>query len=151
VSSYSIDKFESQRVEQRQTQYHRKPLPLKHRRLLLHEFGFSTEEIEVASARARTLREERERSIERMNLDWCDRIMEDLGVSWSRVLKFSCKGDSVVDGVEENTVLHPSVLVDASVEASSFFEASLKEEQLQQVIVEDDAVATKMEEAPKDG
>ncbi len=156
VSSFSIDTFESQRVIQRQPQYQQRPLSIKHRRLLLQEFGFSTAEIEAASFRARTLREERERSIERMHLDWYDRIVEDLRLRCSsRTLQWSCKvGSAVVDGVEmkrENgNLLHPSMLVDTSVEASSFFDASLKKDNQQQVMLDDDDVATKGQEAPKD-
>jgi len=156
VSSFSIDTFESQRVIQRRKQYHQRPLLTSYRKSLLKEFGFSQKEIEVASARARALKEERERSIERMHLDWCDRIMEDLRVGCSRVLKLSWKDSTVVDGVEvvkgeNDTMLHPSVLVDTSAETGSFFDAGLKEEQLQQVIVDDNDAATEGEEAPKDG
>ena len=154
VSSFSIDTFESQRVIQRREQYQQRPLLTTYRRSLLHEFGFSQKDIEVASARARALKEERERSIERMHLDWCDRIMEDLRVGCSRVLKLSCKGSTVVDGVyvmkgENDHVLHPSVLVDTSAETGSFFDAGLKEEQLKQMLVDNDAT-TKGEEAPND-
>ena len=69
-----------------------------------------------------------------MHLDWYDRIVEDLRLRGSRTLQWSCKvGSAVVDGVEEmkrenGNLLHPSVLVDTSVEASSCFDASLKED-----------------------
>ena len=163
VSSFSIDKFESQRTTQRREQYNQRPLLTTYRRSLLLEFGFSQKDIEVASARARALKEEREKSIERMHLDWCDRIMEDFRVCCSRVLKLSCKRSVVADGVDvmkgENdtvdtvdTVLHPSVLVDTSAETGSFFDASLKEDLPHQMIVHDDNndATRKGEEAPVD-
>jgi hypothetical protein len=106
---------------------------------------------------------ERERSIERMNLDWCDRIMEDMGVCWRNVRNFCCRGGGVVDGVvvvveesmkSDNGVeiiddvekrLHPSVLVDTSVEASSFFDASsLNQEEQQQEVDDNDAIHGKV-------
>jgi len=139
VSSFSIDTFENQRMHQRLSQYQRRPLSIGYRRLLLSEFGFTNEEIEMASVRARELREERERSIERMDLDWCDRIMEDVGLCWKKVRGgYGCRRHDgvVVDGVVvvaaaveeeesgkksdgddyhhavEKRILHPTVLVE---------------------------------------
>lgn len=156
LPSGSIDTFENQRVRQRQPHYQRRPLPINHRRLLLHQFGFSNAEIEAASDRARTLREERERSVERMKFDWYDRIMEDVRVGCSRALKWRCKGSAVVDGVEgrkreNDSLLHPpSVLVDTSVETSSCFDtSSSKGDNQQQMMLDDDDFATKGEEATK--
>ena len=150
VSSFSIDTFESQRAIQRREQYHQRPLLTTYRRSLLLEFGFSPKDIEVASARARALKEEREKSIERMHLDWCDRIMEDLRVCCSRVLKLSCKGSSdVVDGIDVMKGENDTV---ESAETGSFSNASLKEDLPHQMIVHDDDndATRKGEEAPVD-
>lgn len=153
LPSGSIDTFENQRGKQRRLHYQKRPLPTKHRRLLLQRFGFSQAEIEAASNRARTLKEERERSVDRMQLDWYDRIVEDLRVGCSSAKKWSCKSKAVVDGVEGSkretgSLLHPSVLVDTSVETSSVFDNSgSKGDHQQQMMLDDDDFATKVEVA----
>ena len=149
VSSFSIDTFENQRAIQRREQYHQRPLLTTYRRSLLLEFGFSQKDIEVASARARALKEEREKSIERMHLDWCDRIMEDLRVCCSRVLKLSCKGSAVANGADVMKGENDTV---ESAETGSFSNASLKEDLPHQMIVHDDDndATRKGEEAPVD-
>ena len=98
-------------------------------------------EIEKAKKRAEQLQKERERSIKRTHLDWLDLLMEDLsccrssssstaavvvidgggGSSSSSVGRGGKKMKSDDDEDEEKERLHPSVLVDTSVEASSFF------------------------------
>lgn len=81
---------------------------------------------------AQQLQKEREKSIERLKLDWLDLLMENL---------FCCRSSSsssavVIDGgggssssrvsegekmKSDEERLHPTVLVDKSVETSSFF------------------------------
>lgn len=132
TNNYSIDHFEQQREHQRLKQYHQRPLPPTDRvKLLKEEFGYTDMEIEIAKKRVEQLKEERERSIKREKLDWLDLLMENL---------FCCRSSSssavVIDGgggssssrvsegekmKSDEERLHPTILVDKSVEGSSFF------------------------------
>jgi len=132
TNNYSIDHFEQQREHQRLTNYYQRPLPPTDRvKLLKEEFGFTDMEIEIAKKRAEQLKEERERSIKRLKLDWLDLLMEDLCCCRS-----SSSAAVVIDGggggsssrvseggkmKSDEERLHPTVLVDKSLEASSFF------------------------------
>lgn len=91
LSSFSIDAFEDQRTKQRLDEYHRRPLPNDKRTLLLQEFGYSKDEIEVASSKARKLRAERKRSVGRdaNGLDGLDLVIENLG---DLKKKLGCRG-----------------------------------------------------------
>ena len=137
TNNYSIDHFEQQRQHQRLTNYYRRPLPPTDRvKLLKEEFGYTDNEIEEARKRAEQLQKERERSIKRLKYDWFDLLMENLfccrssssssvvvidgggGSSSSRV----SEGEKMKsDDDEEKERLHPTILVDKSVEGSSFF------------------------------
>ncbi|KAL7451629.1 hypothetical protein ACHAWC_003452 [Mediolabrus comicus] len=138
TNNYSIDHFEQQRQHQRLKQYQNRPLPPTDRvKLLKEEFGYTDNEIEEARKRAEQLQKERERSIKRLKYDWFDLLMENLfccrsssssssvvvidgggGSSSSRV----SEGEKMKsDDDEEKERLHPTILVDKSVEGSSFF------------------------------
>ena len=132
TDSYPIDSFEHQRENQRLTNYYKRPLPPTNRvKLLKEEFGFTDMEIEIAKKRAEQLKEERERSIKRTQLDWLDLLMEDLSCCRS-----SSSSAVVIDGggggsssrvsegermKSDEERLHPTILVDKSVEGNSFF------------------------------
>ncbi len=139
TDNYPIDSFEHQRENQRLTNYYKRPLPPTNRvKLLKEEFGFTDMEIEIAKKRAEQLQKERERSIKRTQLDWLDLLMEDL--SCCRSSSSSTAAVVVMDGgggsrrvgggkkmESDEERLHPSVLVDKTVGASSsFFERAKK-------------------------
>lgn len=138
TNNYSIDHFEQQRQHQRLTNYYRRPLPPTDRvKLLKEEFGYSDEAIEEARKCAEQLQKERERSIKRLKYDWLDLLLESLfccrsSSSSSSVVVIDCGGGGgssrvsegekmKSDEEEEKERLHPTILVDKSVEGSSFF------------------------------
>ena len=133
TNNYSIDHFEQQREHQRLTNYHKRPLPPTDCvKLLKKEFGYTDMEIEIAKKRAEQLKEERERSIKREKLDWLDLLMENLSCcrssSSSSAVVIDCGGGSSSSSVgggkkmkSDEERLHPTILVDKSVEGSSFF------------------------------
>ncbi len=133
TNNYSIDHFEQQREHQRLTNYYQRPLPPTDRvKLLKEEFGYTDIEIEKARKCAEQLQKERERSIKREKLDWLDLLMEDLcccrSSSSSSVVVIDGGGGSSNSRVSEGEKmksdeerLHPTILVDKSVEGSSFF------------------------------
>jgi len=101
LDSFPIDEYEqiirSQQPQQlyrpsSQQQYHKRPIPPIGRQIILKEFGYTKEEIDDASNKAKILRMEREKSIQRMNYDWCDGIIEGLGSSWKFVKRGLLRG-----------------------------------------------------------
>jgi hypothetical protein len=131
TNNYSIDHFEQQREHQRLKQYFQRPMsPTDRVKLLKEEFGFTDKEIEEARKCAEQLQKERERSIKRLKLDWLDLLMENLSCCRS-----SSSSAVVIDGgggggsrisegekmKSDEERLNPTVLVDKSLEASSFF------------------------------